>query len=116
MIYWVSTATLCLVLTLSSVSYIFHTPTIIGVRELGFPDFFRVQLAILKIAAALVLIIPFVSGQFKEWAYAGAALFFLTAIIAHLAHKDPYIITGVNVVFILVLLTSNISYRHYYGL
>ena len=116
MIYWGSTILLCLVLALSSASYVFHMPTIIGIRELGFPDFFRVQLAILKLLAVVALIIPIVPSQFKEWAYAGAALFFLTAIVAHMANKDSWFIIVINIVFILVLLVSNISYKQYHGL
>jgi len=47
----------------------------------------------------------------KEWAYAGVALFFITAIIAHMAHKDPIIITFVNIFLIVILILSNM-YLH----
>ncbi|QQM62847.1 DoxX family protein [Pseudoalteromonas sp. LC2018020214] len=107
MIYWISTIAICGILTLSSVSYIFHTPTITGVRELGFPDFFRIQLAVLKLIAVIVLVIPSIPNQLKEWAYAGVALFFLTAIIAHVAHKDSHLITIINIIFLLLLATSS---------
>jgi len=91
-------------------------PTIDGIKELGFPSFFRVQLAILKILAVVVLIVPIVPAQLKEWAYAGAALFFLTAIVAHIANKDSWLILIVNIIFILILFVSNITYKHHYGL
>ncbi len=97
----------CAVLALSSASYIFHAPTITGVRELGFPDFFRIQLAVLKIAAVIVLLAPSLPIQFKEWAYAGAALFFITAIVAHIAHNDSHLITLANIVFLVLLAMSN---------
>jgi len=103
MTYWISTIAICAVLALSAFTYLFHKPTIIGIRELGFPDFFRLQLAVLKLLAVALILIPAVPILCKEWAYAGAVLFFITAIVAHTAHKDSYLITVLNVVFILIL-------------
>ncbi len=109
MIYWISTTVLSLFLFASALSYLIHAPTIEGVRQLGFPDFFRVQLAILKLLAALVLLAPFFPLQVKEWAYAGVGLFLLTAIIAHHAHGDPIFFNVINVFLLLILATSNLS-------
>jgi len=103
MIYWISTITLCVVLALSAFTYLFHKSTINGIRELGFPDFFRVELAVLKLLAVVLILLPAVPIQCKEWAYAGATLFFITAIVSHTAHKDSYLITVLNVAFILIL-------------
>lgn len=36
----------------------------------------------------------------KEWAYAGVALFLLTAIIAHHVHGDPVVLNLINVVIL----------------
>src|SRR5215475_3991976 len=56
-----------------------------GIRHLGYTDYFRVWLTILKVAGALVLILPFVKGRVKEWAYAGFAFTMLSAFISHWA-------------------------------
>jgi uncharacterized membrane protein len=106
MIYWISTSLLSAMLFASALSYVLHQGTIDGIRDLGFPDHFRIQLAVLKLAAALVLILPFFSAEIKEWAYIGAALFFITAIVAHYAHGDPWYLNAINVIFILILLVS----------
>lgn len=106
-IYWTSTALVSLMLLWSAYTYFFSKATIEGVRALGFPDFFRVQLAVLKIMAVVVLLIPQVPLQVKEWAYAGVGLFFVTAIVAHVAHKDPIAISLINVFFIVLLVVSN---------
>lgn len=106
MIYWISTGLLSAMLFASALSYILHQGTIEGIRDLGFPDHFRIQLAVMKLAAALVLILPFVSTEIKEWAYIGAALFFVTAIVAHFAHGDPWYLNAINVIFIVILLIS----------
>ncbi|MEL6600103.1 MAG: hypothetical protein AAFR40_11310 [Pseudomonadota bacterium] len=56
MIYWLSTGGVSALLLLSAATYVFHQPTIDGVRALGFPDFFRIELAVLKLVAAAVRI------------------------------------------------------------
>lgn len=111
LIYWISTSLIALFLLWSSYSYIFSKATIDGVRELGFPDFFRIQLAILKILAILVLAIPQVPLQVKEWGYAGIGLFFITAIVAHIAHKDSIFISLINIVFIGLLILSHMYFH-----
>ncbi len=110
-IYWISTSIISLGLLLSAGTYFFHEGTIEGVKDLGFPDFFRVELAILKIIAVIVLLVPVISSLIKEWAYAGIALFYLTAIIAHLAHGDSFVISLINVLMIVFLVVSNYSFN-----
>ncbi len=57
-VYVVSTGIITLFLALSAYSYVFSSSTIDGVRDLGFPDFFRIQLAILKTLAIVFIVIP----------------------------------------------------------
>lgn len=104
--YWLSTGLLGAALLASSISYFVHAPTISGVADLGFPDFFRVELGVLKLLAAVVLLVPGVPFALKEWAYAGSALFFLTAIAAHTAHGDPVGLALLSVLALLVLAVS----------
>ncbi len=104
--YWTTTTLLSLFLLWSAYSYLFDAGTAVGVRELGFPDFFRVQLAILKIVAVGVIVVPQVPPVAKDWAYAGVGLFLVTAIVAHVAHRDPVIITLVNVAIFGLLVAS----------
>ena len=108
LIYWSSTVLVSIALLLSSISYIFHQATIDGVRDLGFPDSFRIQLAVLKLIAVVILLVPTVPHQIKEWAYVGAVLFYITAIVAHWAHKDPFYFNLINLFFIGLLVVSNI--------
>lgn len=109
-LYWISTALISGIVLLSAASYFFHQGTIDGVRALGFPDFFRIQLGVMKIAGAIVLLLPKAPVRLKEWAYAGIGLFFITAIVAHTAHNDSFVLTLLNLVFIALLVASNISY------
>ena len=108
-LYWGSTSLLCLFLALSAGSYFVSESTIVGVRELGFPDFFRVQLGILKLVAVLVLLLPQVPLPAKEWAYAGAGLFLLTALVAHVAHGDSIWLSVLLVAFMALLVASRVT-------
>lgn len=109
MIYWLTTSIIAAMLALSAGSYLLHDPTIAGVRDLGFPDFLRIQLAILKLLAIPVLLAPAVPIYLKEWAYAGVVFFLITAIVAHFAHDDPLLLNLLNVVLLAVLA---VSYLH----
>lgn len=107
-IYWTTTILLSIFLSWSTYSYLFSKETIEGIKALGFPDFFRIQLAVLKLIAIVFLLAPQIPIQLKEWAYVGIGLFFITAIIAHFAHKDPLFINMINVFFIGLLVVSYI--------
>ncbi len=106
MIYWVSTSLVVFLTTWSAYGYLFQKAAIEGMKELGFPDFFRIQLAVFCVAASVVLIVPQVPSVIKEWAYAGVFFFILTAIIAHWAHKDPLYTAFINLFFLVMLFVS----------
>lgn len=110
-IYWGSTILVSVLLAWSSYAYFFHKATIIGVRELGIPDYLRIQFAIINLVAIILLLIPTIPIYIKEWGYALAAFFLITAIVAHTAHNDPFYFTVSNLVFICLLVVSNI-YLH----
>ncbi|KYG83040.1 hypothetical protein AWW67_06345 [Roseivirga seohaensis] len=107
-IYWSSTVIISAFLFLSSYSYVFSKSTIQGIKALGFPDFFRIELAILKLIAAVVLLLPFAPIQLKEWTYAGVGLFLITALIAHIKHKDSIFIMFLLLMLMGILIISNI--------
>ena len=52
--------------------------------RLGFPDYFRVELAWAKLLGVVLLLAP-VPARLKEWAYAGFAITLGSALIAHLS-------------------------------
>ncbi len=60
----------------------------------------------LKLIAVIVLLSPQIPFPVKEWAYAGVALFFVTSIVAHTAHGDPWTFNLMNVLLLLLLATS----------
>lgn len=53
-----------------------------GIHHLGYPDYFRVMLTVFKVIGALALILPFVKGRYKEWAYAGFGITMISACVS----------------------------------
>jgi uncharacterized membrane protein YphA (DoxX/SURF4 family) len=109
-IYWISTALVALMMTFSAYSYLTNETIKQAFHHLGFPDYFRVELAIAKILGAVLLLVP-IKGQWKEWAYAGFAFTFISAFIAHTASGDPINNRIGPVVFLIVLLLSYFTYH-----
>ncbi len=82
-----------------------------GISHLGYPDYFRVMLTVFKIIGALLLVLPFIKGRYKEWAYAGFGFNFISAAISH------WVVDGFNgqVIFPLVaFIILAISYVYYH--
>ena len=82
-----------------------------GIRHLGYPDYFRVMLTFFKVAGALALILPFIKGTIKEWAYAGMGITMLSAFISHWAVDGFSGQTLFPLIFFAILLTSYVSYQ-----
>jgi DoxX-like family len=109
-IYWVVTALLALQTLAAGIMYFTNPEVALGFGHLGFPDYLRKELGIAKLAAALVIILPMVPLRLKEWAYAGLAITFLSAFIAHAAVDGAS--TGVAPLVSLMLLAISYIYLH----
>lgn len=77
---------------MSGYTYFFSKSTIQGLKDLGFPDFFRVQLGIMQLIAAVVLLLPNLPFYVKDWTYAGVGFFLITAAVAPIAHNDSFVL------------------------
>jgi len=107
-IYWVSTGLFSFLMLFSAYSYFAKPELAAAFKHLGFPDYFRIELAVAKIIAALVLVIPQISTRVKEWAYAGLGITFISAAIAHFSSGDPASVAAMPIIFFVVLLVSNV--------
>lgn len=105
-IYWVSTGLLSFMMLFSAWNYFTNPQMSAAFKHLGFSDYFRYELAIAKILGALALIIPQVPVKLKEWAYAGFAITFISASIAHYSSGDPASAIITPLVFLAVLVVS----------
>jgi hypothetical protein len=110
-IYWVSTGLFSAMMLFAAYNY-FANETVKGAFvHLGFPDYFRVELAIAKVLGAAALLIPVVPRAFKNFAYAGFTINLVSAVIAHLSLGDPVSAWLPPLVFLGVLVGSFISYQ-----
>jgi hypothetical protein len=57
------------------------------------------------------LIVPAVPARFKEWAYVGFGIMYLTAVNAHISVGDPLGEAAMAVAFFGLLLTSYFSFH-----
>ena len=107
--YWVSTAIVALMMTFSGYAYLTNPTVQEGFQHLGYPGYFRVELAFAKFIGAVLLLVP-VAARVKEWAYAGFAITFISATIAHTASGDPVSNRIMPVVFLGLMIVSYVMY------
>ena len=82
--YWIATALLCLQMAFTAYAQLRLPQVTEAFIRLGFPRYFRVELAWAKLLGVIVLLAP-LSPRLKEWAYAGFAINIVSALIAHFA-------------------------------
>ena len=88
-------------------------PAVEGIRHLGYPDYFRVMLTVFKVTGALALMLPMVKGRYKEWAYAGFGITFISAAVSYWATDG---LTGFTIFPIIILGILTVSYVCYHKL
>ena len=87
-VYWMVTALFCLEMGFTAYYMLLRLPEgAQAITRLGFPDYFRVELAWAKLLGVVALLAP-VPPRLKEWAYAGFAINLASALIAHLSMGD----------------------------
>jgi len=105
--YFVSTGLLSLLMAFSMLGYLTNPEIKEGFHHLGFPDYFRVELAIAKGLAAIAIWLLFL--LVKESGYIGLTICFLSAVIAHLSISDPTATVLTPLIILGVTMVSYIS-------
>ena len=82
-----------------------------GIRHLGYPDYFRIELIIFKVIGAIVLILPMAPPRIKEWAYAGFGITMISAFIGHAAVDGMNFQTFFPLIILAILIVSYICYH-----
>jgi hypothetical protein len=109
-IFWISTLIISLMMVLSGYLYLTSDEAKVGFIRLGFPSYFRVELAVAKLLGAVVLIVPALPHNLKEFTYFGFALTFISAFIAHASSGDPGSFAIKPLIFLAVLIVSYIYF------
>jgi hypothetical protein len=85
-LYWTITGCISLLLLFSA----WYTGThVVEFKNLGFPNYFRIELTTAKIIGAFVILIPQVSARVKEWIYISFCIVLISAFIAKFMNKYP---------------------------
>jgi len=108
-IYWVSTSIICLFA--SSAIMMNSEMAKEGTAHLGIPRWLGLEVSIGQLIGLVLLIVPAVPARFKEWAYVGFGILYLTAAHAHIAMGDPIGNTVMAIVFFGLLLLSYTSFH-----
>jgi hypothetical protein len=85
--YWIVTALFCLQMGFTAYAQLRLPQVAAAFTHLGFPAYFRVELASAKLLGVVLLLLP-VPARLKEWAYAGFAITLASALIAHVSVGD----------------------------
>ena len=108
-IYWITTSIICLFA--SSAIFMNSKMAIEGATHLGIPRWLGLEVSIGQLIGLVLLIIPAVPARFKEWAYVGFGILYITATVAHIAVGDPLNNTIMAIVFFILLLVSYTSFH-----
>jgi hypothetical protein len=85
--FWIATTLFCVQIGFTAYAQLQLPQVADAFTHLGFPGYFRVELAWAKIIGIALLLAP-VPVRLKEWAYAGFAINLVSALIAHLSVGD----------------------------
>jgi hypothetical protein len=106
LIYWASTGIISAVMFINAFGYFFNQGMINEFTQLGFPNYFRVELGIAKIIGSLALLFTLVPSKIKEFAYFGFVINFVSAIVAHLSTGNEIAEIVPPLVFLVILAIS----------
>jgi hypothetical protein len=107
-VYYFTTGLLSFAMLFSTYAYLTKPELKEGFQHLGFPDYFRVELAIAKFMAAIALWMPV--RLLRETAYIGLSISFVSAAIAHIAVSDPMGNIISPLVVLGILIASYVTY------
>src|ERR1700730_14326502 len=107
--FWISTIIFCAMMAFSAILYLTSADLAEAFVHLGFPSYFRIELAVFKLVGVAVLLLPLWPRWLKEWAYAGFFITLISAFIAHISSGDgPNRFMG-PVIFGVVLICSYVT-------
>jgi hypothetical protein len=110
-VYWLSTGLFSLIMLVIASGYLASEQLKAAFNNLGFPEYFRTELAVAKFVGVIGLLLPVVKGRVKEWLYAGFAIMLCSGFIAHYAvgHAGGSLV--LPLIMLAILIVSYISHR-----
>ncbi len=109
-IYWITTGIIALFL-LPGIFFLNSPQATEGIKHLGMPYWFHIELGIGKFIGALILILPMISNRIKEWAYVALGIDSLSAIVGLLAVDGVQPMSFAPLIFFVILVLSYIYFH-----
>ncbi len=109
-IYWISTGLIGL-LILPGIFFLNSPMAVEGIKHLGLPMWFHLELGIGKFIGGLILLLPFIPKRIKEWAYVALGIDMISATIA-LCAVDGVIAKSFTPLIAFALLLVSYVYFH----
>lgn len=106
-IYYVTTGVISIMMLFIAFETLTKPEVKVSMANLGFPDYFRIELGVAKIIGAILLWLP--ARLLKETAYIGFAIMFISASIAHYVIGDPADKVIAGIAFLAILIVSYIT-------
>ncbi|SDP49985.1 DoxX-like family protein [Mucilaginibacter sp. OK268] len=78
-------------------------------KHLGFPNYFRIELIMIKIIGVVLLLIPQVNQRVREWIYVGFAINLFSAFVAKL-NSGYSILASLEPLLVLVIILTGLFY------
>ncbi len=110
LIFWISTGLIAL-LNISGLFFLNSPQAQEGMKHLGLPNWFHMELTIGKCIGGLIIIIPLIPPRIREWAYVGLGIDTLSAIIALVAVDGFVPMSFSPLIAFIILMISYISFR-----
>ena len=110
-LFWVTTTLIFLTQGVMEVLTGNSDMAVQGVTHLGYPLYFLTILVVFKVIGSIVLIVPQIPAQIKEWAYAGFAIDFICAFISIWVVDGLSGMTFIPLIALLILIISYVNYH-----
>lgn len=110
--FWLTMTLFSATMVVSAVLYLTNAGFKEKFAHLGFPSYFRVELAVFKLTGVFVLLLP-ARSPMKEWAYAGFFITLVSASLAHFESGDSIAKVMSPVLTAVLLTTSYLSYQKF---
>jgi len=110
-LFWAATGLFCLWMLLNAFAYLTAAEAKRLCAHFGFPDYFRVELAVAKIIGVIILLIPYPIKALKEWAFAGFTITIVSGFIAHVCSGDSILSSASALLALGLLATSYYNYH-----
>lgn len=105
--YWIATALVACVMTISGALALGHAPAMMkALAHLGYPPYFSNLLGVAKLGGVPIFLVPG-CAKWKEWVYVGFGITILSAAYSHLSSGDGLMALDPLVIFSALV----ISYR-----